>query len=84
MSKINRDDLTNKEMCLALVGTVERRELYTKLNENRIKNIREYLSKSEGIIFKVSDKFIIDDKASEPYAEFKYIVEGEEVDESED
>ena len=71
-------NLSNKEMCIALFTEKELNSLYSQLNEARINNIKEYLSKKEGVLFKIVDDIKSDNSTSEPYAHFEYFIEGEE------
>ena len=72
-------NLSNEEMCISLFTKEELDSLYSQLNDARIKNIEDYLSKKEGVLFEIVDDTEFDDSTSKPYAHFDYFVKGEEV-----
>lgn len=76
-TKVNSNNLSNKEMCVALFTAEEINDLYLQLNNKRLSNIDEYLSSKENILFKVESDVIIDNSGDKPYVHFKYFVERE-------
>ena len=72
------DSLTNIEMCNILVHSEEADSLFNHINTLRIKNIKNYLSQKDSIIYKINNNFI--DKSisgNRPYFELKYTFEDE-------
>ncbi len=77
-NKLNlpKDSLNNDSMCKLLVQQKEADSIFNLINKIRIKNIENYLSKKDSIIYKVKPEVI--DKSitgNKPYFEMKYILE---------
>ena len=71
--------MSNEDKCKQLFSDSEVNSLFNKLNQERISNIRESLSKEEGILFTVENKVVYSKYVSKPYMKFEYFIEGEET-----
>jgi hypothetical protein len=69
--------LSNKDKCKQLFSDEEINSLFHQLNQARIKNVTNYLSNKEGILYTFENKIIYDRSVDKPYVKFKYSV-GEE------
>jgi len=76
--KTSENNLSNKQMCLKMFTPKEINDLYSQLNKDRIKNIKDYLGNKEGIIFNIDENIVNQKSVDKPYAKFNYFVEGEE------
>ncbi len=70
------DSLDNTEMCNLLVPQQEADSLYDYINQVRIKNVEDYLSAKDSIIYNINNKFIDESiSGNRPYFELKYTFE---------